>query len=836
MSLTARPLLARSGLRYLLKHRWQAVLALVGITLGVAVVLAVDLANGAARQSFAESAAQLRGDATHRLVNPAGQVPDTLYEQLFTTPGHPPMAPVISERIRVTGQEGRYRLVGLDVFAEGSFRSTLGQAIEGQSMLGDWLVQPGATALSRAAAATLGVSIGDSLEVRHQGRAHALVVTAIYAADAQSTSDLLIVDIATAQEVTDQHDSLSYVDLVLDTGQHEWLAARLPPSVRLVDALEQAEGITGMSAAFELNLTAMSLLALLVGMFLIYNAMTFAIVQRRNLLGRLRALGVTPREISRLIFTEALVLALIGVLLGILLGILLGRGLTGIVATTISALYYDTGSASMPVTPFALFKAVLLGLGGTLLATWLPARQAASTPPLTTLSRAALETVTRRQLPRVGVLGGALVAVGLVIALYLPGGVVIGFAGLFLLLVGAAMATPLSLAFVPRSLSGLALPGVVRMAVRDLNRHLSRLATATAALMVALAASVGVAIMVESMRSSVSVWLDSLLSADLYVSADHFEDGAPLPAGVAAMIRDMPQIASLSRYRNRTVDIAGTPTAVIAADLAPRSRAGFRFVAGEARAAWSGFDAGEVLISEPLAHRLGLTAGDTLPIPTETGPRSFTVAAVFQDYASERGRIFIALTRFQDLWADMQIDSVALFARNPESGDLYRAAVDRLSTTHDLNFTAAREIYSESMRIFDRTFRITEVLRYLSLLVAFIGVFSALMAIQLERRREYAVLRAIGFTGRQLTGLILLQSGMLGLLAGLMALPTGMAMAWVLTDAIQLRAFGWTMQYLVTPGPLLLSVTLGVAAALLAGIYPAWRAGRQDPAPQLRED
>jgi len=385
-------------------------------------------------------------------------------------------------------------------------------------------------------------------------------------------------------------------------------------------------------------------------------------------------------------------------------------------------------------------------------------------------------------------------------------------------------------------LRSLALPGVVRMAVRDLDRHLSRLATATAALMVALAASVGVAIMVESMRSSVSVWLDSLLSADLYVSADHFEDGAPLPAGVAALIRDMPQVASLSRYRNRTIDIAGTPTAVIAADLAPRSRAGFRFVAGDARAAWSGFDAGEVLISEPLAHRLGLTAGDTLPIPTETGLRSFTVAAVFQDYASENGRIFIALPRFQDLWADTQIDSIALFARNPVSGDLYRAAVGRLSTTHDLNFTAAREIYNESMRIFDRTFRITEVLRYLSLLVAFIGVFSALMAIQLERRREYAVLRAIGFTGRQLTGLILLQSGMLGLLAGLMALPTGMAMAWVLTDAIQLRAFGWTMQYLVTPGPLLLSVTLGMAAALLAGIYPAWRAGRQNPAPQLRQD
>ena len=836
MTLFGHPLLARSGLRYLLKHRWQALLALVGITLGVAVVLAVDLANGAAKQSFADSAAQLRGAATHRLMNPAGRVPQALYTDLFTTPGHPPMAPVISERVRITGHDGRFRLLGLDVFAEGGFRSALGEAIQGQTMLGDWLAQPGATALSRAAAAALGVSVGDHLDVRYQGRTHSLQVDTIYETDSRSTSDMLIVDIATAQAVTGERSSLSYIDVRLDPSRQTWLEARLPPSVRLVDAIEQAEGITGMSAAFELNLTAMSLLALLVGMFLIYNAMTFAIVQRRNLLGRLRALGVTPREIAQLIFTEALVLALIGTLLGTLLGILLGRGLTGIVTATISALYYDTSATGMPVTAFALFKAGLLGLGGTLLATWLPARQAAATPPLTTLSRAALEGAARREVPRVGVLGLILIAIGLIVALYLPGGVVTGFAGLFVLLVGAAMATPVSLAVAHRALRGLALPGIARMAVRDLNRHLSRLATATAALMVALAASVGVAIMVESMRGSVSVWLDSLLSADLYISADHFEDGAPLPVGVDARIRDMPQVAALSRYRDRKIQVAGAPIAVVAADLTTRSRSGFRFVSGDAQTAWSGFDAGQILISEPLAYRLGLSAGDSLAIPAEQGMRDFTVAAVFQDYASERGRIFIALPTYQDLWTDRRIDSIALFASGTSDDDLYATAVTQLSADYDLNFTAAREIYDESMRIFDRTFRITEVLRYLSLLVAFIGVFSALMAIQLERRHEYAVLRALGFTGRQLTGLILLQSAMLGLLAGLMALPTGMAMAWVLTDAIQARAFGWSMQYRVTSGPLLISVAFGVGAALLAGIYPAWQAGRQNPAPQLRED
>ncbi|MDJ0739739.1 MAG: ABC transporter permease [Gammaproteobacteria bacterium] len=223
-------------------------------------------------------------------------------------------------------------------------------------------------------------------------------------------------------------------------------------------------------------------------------------------------------------------------------------------------------------------------------------------------------------------------------------------------------------------------------------------------------------------------------------------------------------------------------------------------------------------------------------MPTADGEHEFAVAAVFQDYASERGRVFIAMPSYRAHWRDHETDTLALFAEPAATPAFYDSVVGGLTAQFDVNLVSAREIYDESMRIFDRTFRITEVLRYLSLLVAFIGVFSALMAIQIERRREYAVLRAIGFTPGQLARLILQQSALLGLLAGVVAVPTGMAMAWVLTDVIQLRAFGWTMQYLVTPTPLLVSVVFGVAAALLAGIYPAWRGGREAPAPQMRQD
>jgi putative ABC transport system permease protein len=828
-------LLLKAGLRHYRHHPWQAALALIGIVMGVAVVIAVDIANQAARSSFERSAEQVRGTATHRIVGAGDRVPDALYRQLFVEADMPPMAPVIQARIRAA-DDTVMRLLGLDVFAEAAFRPLLGAVVEGQGALGDWLADPAAVVLDRSAADHLGLaSVGDALVVRFEGRPHELRVFAIGENASLASRDLLVVDLATAQALTGMGGQISYIDLALEEGTAAAFATRLPPGVELVAIDEQTAGVVGLSRSFELNLTAMGLLALLVGLFLIYNAMSFAVVQRRRLLGRLRAIGVTREQIRTTILAEAAVLGLAGTLLGILAGWLLGDLLTRIVAATISDLYYEVTIAALPFDLLSAAKGALLGLAGTLVASALPAFQAARTPPLTTLSRAALEEATRRLLPQLTLFGLVLATVGLVAAFHLPGGLLAGFAGLFLFLVGAALMTPSALHLVHRLALMLPLRGVARMAARDLDRHLSRLGTAVAALMIALSASVGIAVMVESMRDAVSTWLDDLLTADLYVSAEAFDQGAPLPDAVSRGLPRLAGVTAFSSYRDNRVLIGDRPVTLVAVELAPRSRQGFAFLSQAGEGAWSGFDAGGILISEPLAHRLAITAGMPLSLPGPGGPLTLPIAGVFRDYATENGRIFMPRARYVEHWQDDTIDTLALFAdiSPAELQDRIQAAY---ADSHALAFTAAREIYDLSMRIFDETFRITEVLRVLALLVAFVGIFSALMAVQLERRKEYAVLRAIGWTPAQIARLILLTTLLFGLVAGLTALPVGMVMAWVLTDAIQLRAFGWSMPFTVQAAPLLWILALGTFAAVLAGIYPAYRAARTDPAPQLRED
>ncbi|MGB5177480.1 MAG: FtsX-like permease family protein, partial [Gammaproteobacteria bacterium] len=367
------PLLLRAGLRYLLRHRWQGLLALSGIALGVAVVLAVDLANSGARAAFELSAQQLQGKATHRLAVPGATLPDAVYVNLIRQPGAPPMAPVVSDWVRVEGGTGRYRLVGFDLFAEAPFRGQLAAASTGAGFIGDWLTQPGALLPGAATARALDVAAGDRLAILYRGKSATLKVLRIDTQRGSAADDLLLVDIATAKSILDMNGQLSYVDLILDAAGEHWVRQRIPPGVQLQTVSEQAQGVTRLSAAFELNLTAMSLLALLVGMFLIFNAMTFSMVQRRSLFGRLRAIGVTPRELFSLILLEAVIVAVLGTLLGLLLGVWLGQGLTRLVAATVSDLYYNVSVSALQLDGTALLVAAGLGVAATLLATLVPA-------------------------------------------------------------------------------------------------------------------------------------------------------------------------------------------------------------------------------------------------------------------------------------------------------------------------------------------------------------------------------------------------------------------------------------------------------------------------------
>lgn len=835
------PLLWRALLRHPLRHPWQLGLAVLGIALGVAVVIAVDLANTSARRGFTLAMERISGQATHRIVGGSLGVPETLYAQLRVAGGWT-LAPVLSGYLPRADQPGALlQILGVDPFAEAPFRAL--SALDNDKASGAFDLR---ALLLEPDAALLPETLGETVTLRRGGQSFTLRRAGIL--HGAELDGLIITDLASAQVLLGQPGRLSHIDLILPEGtageqRAAELRALLPAELRLEQPAMRNQATANLSAAFSLNLTAMSLLALVVGMFLIYNAISFAVVQRRGLLGLLRALGVSRRELFIGILGEALLLGIAGTVLGTLLGLWLGLGLVQLVTQTINDLYYVLSVREFFIDPLSLGKGAALGLLATLAAAWLPAREAADALPGAALSRTHLESRWRTLLPRLLVAAVMLLALGGLV-LYLSSSLLAGFAGLFLLILGSALlAPPLVIALTTLNQPLVARLGLLaRMANRDAARHLSRTGVAVAALMVAFATTVGIGVMVDSFRGGVAIWVNDLLNADLYLAPPGIEDGsankAHLDPAVLAILRTTPGVAAVSSYHAVPLDLDGRPVTLVAAELAPAAQAGYHLIAGDPAQAWAAFQSGAaVLISEPLAYRRQLRVGDHLQLTTATGLRSFPIAGIFLDYGSEHGRILLHHAAYARAWQDASIGSAAVFAApGVEPRVLRQRLLERLGTVQALVIRSNRDIQAFTLDIFDRTFTITQVLRLLAILVAVVGVLSALLALQLERAREFAVLRATGMSAAEIGGLVSLQTGFIGAIAGLLALPVGLLLAAVLIFSINRRAFGWSLPFEVDPLLLLETLVLAILAALLAGLYPIWRMTRTRPAEALRAE
>ena len=854
----------RASLRYLLRHPWQMGLSFVGVALGVAVVVAIDLANASAQRAFLLSTDSVVGRATHQIVGGSRGIPEDIFRAVRIEAGVRLAAPVVEGDVAAPDYPGRtFRMLGVDPFAEAPFRPYLaGLNSRGQTALVSFLTRPATAIMSYGTGRELGLGLAgdsatqgqaDQLTVRAGGvRQRLSIIALLEPADALSRralDSLLVTDIATAQELLGLTGRLSRIDLIMPAGEagRDELAkirAVLPPGAEIRSAAARSQSVAQMTRAFSLNLSALSLLALIVGMFLIYNTMTFSVVQRRGLIGALRVVGVTRREIFSLIVAEAALLGLLGTAAGLLLGVALAQGLVRLVTQTITDLYFVVSVRELTISGLGLLKGLGLGLGASLVAALAPALEATATQPRAVLNRSTLEARSQRVVPWAAVAGVCLALVGAGLLLLPSRNLILSFGGLFTIFLGCVLVTPVAVVGLLRAvqlLVGTRADIVGRLCIRSVLASLSRTAVAIAALMVAVSVTVGVGIMIESFRQTVAYWLENALQADIYVAppslVSRWNEGTLDPA-VVARLSAAPGVEAVSTYRRVSVESPSGRVQLVALQLDVGRYSSYRFVEGRSEAVWPAFETERtVIVSEPYAYHHRLRVGGAVRLRTDRGVHDFRVAGIFADYGSDRGLVMMSRRTYEQFWHDRGVSSLGLWLSPDRDGAAMVASLRRLvGSVQEVEIRSNRSLRQASLEIFDRTFTITSVLHLLTTAVAFIGVLSALMALQLERERELGVLRATGFTPRQVWGLVTAQTGLMGLLAGLLALPVGLMLASVLVFVINRRSFGWTLELEIIPGLLVQAVLLAVLAALLAGMYPAFRMSRTSPALALREE
>jgi len=845
----------RLAWRRIQKNALQYILLILGVALGVAMMVSIDLANGSAQRAFELSTDAITGHATHRIVavSPTG-IDENLYTRLRREV-HVTSAPIVEGYVSAKELGSQpLRLVGVDLFAEPPFRNYFednqSQAVTGGTA---FLTQPNTVILSQDLAKQYRIGAGDSITLDLAGKdIRAQVVGLLKPANnitRNALSSILFADIASAQDILGMVNHLSHIDLILhNPTEQAAIEAILPEGVKLETAEAQKNAIQQMTAAFKLNLTALSLLALVVGMFLIYNTVTFSVIQRRPLFGILRCLGVTPGQIFILILSEATVFSLIGSTLGLGLGILLGRGIVGLITQSINDFYFVVNVQSVSINPWSLGKGLAVGIAASIFASVIPAIEAMRTSPQTTLQRSSLESQVRRLLPWLVLAWVVFTLLGVGLLRIATGGLILAFAGLFAILLAAALLTPPVTVLLMETLTsvGNAIFGIVgRLAIRDIVRSLSRTSVAIAALMVAVSVIVGVSIMVGSFRVTVVQWLDQTLQADIYITPPATTANrvlGKLSPDVVKEIKTQSDWEDFVTYNETetTVKEFDRRVKLISADGdVSHGKRPYSWMRDKGVNPWEGLEAGKgVIVSEALLLKENLsTPPATITIETPVGWHSFPVLAVFYDYSNDQGTILLDNDIYINLWGDNNIASIGLFLKSGGNvEDIVTAIKYHFQGKQNLLVQSNQTLRQSSLEIFDRTFAITDALRLLAVVVAFIGVLSALMSLQLERTRETGILRANGMTPQQLWFMTFIETGLMGATSGILAMPLGYVLAWILIYVINVRSFGWTLQMQLQPGYFLQAFGVAVVAALLAGVYPAWRLGNTVIASAIRQE
>ncbi len=834
-------LLARSQWRFLWKHPWLLLLSWLGVAVGVAGIVAMDLAIRSCERAFALSQDSLTGKASHWLVAGESGLPEDFYRYLRVQQGLSVCAPVVEGYLSVRSAQGveqSFRVLGVDPLAERPFRGAWLDDGQANFKFTTALTRPRTVALTAAEADRLGVALkGKIAVVGGEPLLAGALLSGLKPNQEQALQGQLLCDISVAQEVLHREGRLSRIELILTDEQASALQSRLPTGYQLIAATTRSRSRQQMSNAFFLNLRALSMLSLLVGGLLIYNVIHFLVLQRRTWMGQLRILGVTGGEIRRQILAEAGWIGAWGSLLGSLLGIALARLLLPLLTRTINDLYYNLQVSQTYLSPASLLQGCLLGWGCALLAAWWPAQEAASAPPAQVLRRSLLEQSSRRWL--VWLTWAA--AFGLVLSwlalelvetqLWLNLLAMVG------LMVCSAALTP-ALVLGAQRLCLRALPAgwmLLKLALGGVERSLSRLGVALVAMTVAFSAVISITVMVHSFRLSLIDWLGRTLSSDLYVGLANRQaakGGQGLPPELVERIARLPQVERQLRAKMTPVYYREGGRGPFLTQLVAQDPdlGRLRFVTGPTPAR---LGPGQALASEPFLRQRHLPVGSRLELQSPSGPTTVELIAGFQDYASDSGYLLMDLSAYRQAFHDAEVTGLGIKVRG-DTAEEVRSEILRWPDSRGLEVRSQKALRQLSVEIFEQTFQVTRLLQLLAVVVAGLGTLGAVAANQLERRREYALWTCLGLSAGERWRLRWGEAALCGVWAGLAAWPCGLLQAYAMVTFINRRAFGWSLDFHLEPLTLLSTPLLGLIASTLA-VLLAGR-GRGTPAEDLRQE
>ncbi|HKV62811.1 MAG TPA: FtsX-like permease family protein [Candidatus Acidoferrum sp.] len=843
----------RLMVRPLFREPVRTSLTILAIALGVAVVLAIDLAGNAATGSFRSSLETLAGDNDLEIIA-AGGIPERIVGTLSTLPYSIRVSPRIEDYAVIADTKKSLPLIGLDLVEEASVY-VQGESEKSAELLtretSENVFEHLGDADSIWVGSSTGYKTGDRIALLINDQVRKYTVRGVYP-DSNGNESAIVMDIAAAQQALARDGRVDRILLkVPQTPSLEnWqqrLRAVLPAGVEVRPQGTATNENRRMLAAFRWNLSLLSYISLVVGAFLIYNTISVSVVRRRAEIGIVRALGATRAVILIAFVGEAACFGIAGALIGLPFGRFMATGAVRLMAATVESLYVSSRPGSIELNAKSVFLTMAIGVGVAVASAFSPAREASQASPVEAMARGRREYDVRVHKSRDFWLAlvFAFAAAAASRAPAMAGKPFLGYLAAILLVAASALAMPAFVATLPSLASRVLgkLFGVESLlASRSLAASLRRTSVLVGALSTAIAMMTAVGIMVGSFRQTVMLWMGDQLPADLYLrpAGSAAADRHPtVSSGLAEELAKLPGVAEVERLRIYEISFEGMPASLASADLdVRRSYHDSDFFSGKPKDQVLAElrDSNAVVVSEPFTYKHHKRAGDSITLSLGETKATFHIVDVYYDYSSERGSILMDRNTMLKYLPDPAPSNLAIYVSPDAKLETVRAEVEKASAGHRVLMFTNRDLRAEAIRIFDRTFAITYALEAVAVVVAVMGIAGALLALVIDRRRELGLLRFLGAATGQIRKLILVEAALLGLLANLAGLALGFALSLILIYVINKQSFGWTIRFHWPVQILLGALTVVYAATVLAGLYPAETAVRLNPLEVVHEE
>jgi putative ABC transport system permease protein len=851
-------------LRPLLAEKVRTITTIVGVSLGIAVVIAIQLTNASSVRGFETALETVAGKTAVEVIGAGTGVDEALLPQLGWLREFGVISPVIEGSAALVIGDVRQlsrrqmeavKVLGIDILRDQPFRDyQLLQIERGAGSTTDFstpqfleiLTSPQTVVITEKLATRRHYPLGSEMRLMIGDRVLPFTVRGILKNEGPARvldGNFILMDIAAAQLAFNRLGRVDRIDVLTPEGADihqslEAIASRLPAGLTAQRPSRRGDQVETMLAAFHTNLTALSWIALIVGLFLVYNTVTISVVARRQEIGTLRALGVSRRRVLMLFLGEAAVLAVVGIVLGLGLARLLADAAVTLTSSTVSTLYIAAVAAPPDMNIGHVWTAIAIGLPLSLIAAAVPALEASRVPPTAAMRGHDTLDMRVRFKPAALVVAVICLAVAYALAQLPPIGrrPVFGYMSSFAIVIGGAFLVPAIM-----YLLGKAGRAVLRRAlgVEGLLAHanlvsaIPRLSISVAALSVSLSMMVAIAVMIGSFRDTVVYWVGQTLQADLFIGPGI----RPTVGSEQTVSRDVidtiarhPQVASLDPFRNVDLVYDGNLAVLGGGSYSVVLEQGSLLFKAPANAREElrraiGQDA--VIVSEPFANRYHKQVGDLLDIPTPQGAHPFRIAAIYYDYASDRGVVIMDRGTFTKYFGDLPPSGVAAYLKPGADPEQVRSEMlDMLDEGHRAFIFSNRSLRNEILVVFDSTFAITYALEVIAIAVAMLGVAGTLLTLVLERRHELSLLRLTGADRRQVRRMVIIEAAMIGAVSQGIGLAVGFGLSLVLIYVINVQSFGWTIQFHL-PLAFLAQATIAVIVATsIAGIYPARRAAQ----------